>query len=65
MIKTFGKYINSVKNSGEQAKVVHGIVVASICTGIFAGFYLYLVRGVTPPAPDISLQNSTSYEARD
>jgi hypothetical protein len=65
MLKTFKKYINSVKNSGEHTKMMHAIVVASICTGIFAGFYLYLVRGVTPPTPDISLQNNTSYEARD
>ena len=41
-------YISHVKKQDEQIKMIHSVFVAGLLTGLFAGIYLYLVRGVSP-----------------
>jgi hypothetical protein len=63
-MKSFNKYIEHVRKQSEHTKLTHAVVVASICTGVFSAIYLYFVRGVTPPTPEILKIEQVVYEAK-
>jgi hypothetical protein len=62
-MKTVKSYIKYVKNETENVKLIHAVVVSSILTGVFAGIYLYLVRGITPPAPAMLKTEQVIYQS--
>ena len=64
-MKSVKKYLNHVRAQNEHTKLIHAIIVASICTVLFATIYLYFVRGVTPPTPEILKVEEVSYEAKN
>ncbi len=64
-MKSIKKYINHVRSQSEHTKLTHAIVVASVCTGIFAAIYLYFVRGITPPTPEILKVEQVVYESKN
>jgi hypothetical protein len=64
-MKSFKKYIKHVRGQSEHAKLTHAVVFASICTGIFAAIYLYFVRGITPPTPDVLKIEQVVYESNN
>lgn len=47
-------YHNYAKKQSSEVKNIHSVLIASILTGIFIVVYLYLVRGITPPTPEIN-----------
>ena len=55
-------YINSylahTRRQNEDVKNIHAVLLASVLTGFFIVIYLFLVRGVTPPTPDINMSAS-------
>lgn len=62
-MKSVKKYLNHVRAQSEHTKLVHAIIVASILTLLFAAVYLYFMRGITPPTPEILKVEQVSYEA--
>ena len=64
-MKSIKKYINHVREQSEHTKLTHAIIVASACTGIFAAIYLYFVRGITPPTPEILKVEQVVYESKN
>jgi hypothetical protein len=62
-MKSLTKYIHHVRGQSENTKLTHAVVFASVCTGIFAAIYLYFVRGVTPPTPEMLKTEQVIYKA--
>lgn len=62
-MKRVKSYINYVKGETENVKLIHAVVVSSVLTGLFAGIYLYLVRGITPPTPEILKTEEVIYQS--
>lgn len=65
IVKKVKSYINHVRAQSEHTKLTHAVIVASICTGLFAAIYLYFVRGITPPTPEILKVEQVVYEAKN
>ena len=51
-------YLAHTKRQNEDIKNIHAVLLASVLTGFFIVIYLFLVRGVTPPTPDINMSAS-------
>ncbi len=51
-------YLAHTRRQNEDIKNIHAVLLASVLTGFFIVIYLFLVRGVTPPTPDINMSAS-------
>ena len=51
-------YLDHTRRQNEDVKNIHAVLLASVLTGFFVVVYLFLVRGVTPPTPDINMSAS-------
>ena len=51
-------YLAHTRRQNEDVKNIHAVLLASVLTGFFIVIYLFLVRGVTPPTPDINMSAS-------
>lgn len=60
--KSYFKYI---KEQNPHVKNVHSIVIASVLTFIFAVAYLYIMYGITPPAPSVNISTEKTFSAGD
>ena len=51
-------YLDHTRRQNEDIKNIHAVLLASVLTGFFIVIYLFLVRSVTPPTPDINMSAS-------
>ena len=58
-------YHNYTKKQSSEVKNIHSVLIASILTGIFIVVYLYLVRGITPPTPEINPEKVYENKSND
>jgi hypothetical protein len=63
-MKSLSSYLNHVRKQKEEVKLIHAVIVSSLLTGLFAGVYLYLVRGMTPPTPEILKTEQVIYQSK-
>ena len=54
-------YLDHTRRQNEDIKNIHAVLLASVLTGFFIVIYLFLVRGVTPPHPEISITSNRTY----
>ncbi len=64
-MRSVKNYLKHVRSQSENVKLMHAVIVSSILTGIFAGVYLYLVRDMRPPTPDILISEPVIYQAEN
>lgn len=64
-MRSVKNYLKHVRSQSESVKLMHAVIVSSILTGLFAGVYLYLVRDMRPPTPEILKSEEVIYQAEN